>query len=227
MSELSIFIDESGDVGEYRHHSPYYIITMVFHDQDDDITQYIKALDSELDNLGFGNMAVHTEPLIRREEVYSSLWPNERRAILSKLYFFALKAPIRYKTFVFEKKQFKDVFELEARMAREISFFLRENMEFFQKFSNVILYYDNGQRIINRLINTVFAMELTRYEVRKVMPVDYKLFQVADLICTLTLTEKKVENGSLSRSEQYVFGSKRDFYKDFINRIRKKQLSQE
>ena len=94
MSELSIFIDESGDVGEYRHHSPYYIITMVFRDQDDDITQY------------------------------------------------------------------KDVFELEARMAREISFFLREN-------------------------------------------------------------------GNLSRSEQYVFGSKRDFYKDFINRIRKKQLSQE
>ena len=81
MSELSIFLDESGDVGEYRHHSPYYIITMVFHDQDDDITQYIKALDSELDNLGFGNMAVHTEPLIRREEVYSRLWPNERRAI--------------------------------------------------------------------------------------------------------------------------------------------------
>ena len=77
MSELSIFIDESGDVGEYKKHSPYYIITMVFHDQDDDISQYIKTLDSELDNLGFGNMAVHTEPLIRREEAYSNLWPNE------------------------------------------------------------------------------------------------------------------------------------------------------
>lgn len=33
MKELSIFIDESGAFGEYEQHSPYYIITMVFHDQ--------------------------------------------------------------------------------------------------------------------------------------------------------------------------------------------------
>ena len=31
LKELSIFIDESGDFGEYCFHSPYYIITMVFH----------------------------------------------------------------------------------------------------------------------------------------------------------------------------------------------------
>ena len=33
MKELSIFIDESGDFGDYQEHAPYYIITMVFHDQ--------------------------------------------------------------------------------------------------------------------------------------------------------------------------------------------------
>ena len=33
MKELSIFIDESGDFGEYDERSPYYIISMVFHDQ--------------------------------------------------------------------------------------------------------------------------------------------------------------------------------------------------
>ena len=33
MKELSIFIDESGDFGEYEQHSPYYIITMMFHDR--------------------------------------------------------------------------------------------------------------------------------------------------------------------------------------------------
>ena len=33
VSELSIFIDESGDFGTYDIRSPYYIITMVFHDQ--------------------------------------------------------------------------------------------------------------------------------------------------------------------------------------------------
>ena len=32
MKELSIFIDESGDFGSYEPHSPFYIITMVFHE---------------------------------------------------------------------------------------------------------------------------------------------------------------------------------------------------
>jgi len=35
VKELSVFIDESGDYGEYEYHSPYYIISMAFHDQAD------------------------------------------------------------------------------------------------------------------------------------------------------------------------------------------------
>ena len=31
--ELSVFVDESGDFGEYDHHAPYYIISLVFHNQ--------------------------------------------------------------------------------------------------------------------------------------------------------------------------------------------------
>ena len=46
MKELSIFVDESGDFGdfgEYAQHAPYYIITMVFHDQSNDISQNINT----------------------------------------------------------------------------------------------------------------------------------------------------------------------------------------
>ena len=32
MKELSIFVDESGDFGEYNHRTPYYIISMVLVD---------------------------------------------------------------------------------------------------------------------------------------------------------------------------------------------------
>lgn len=52
MKEISIFIDESGDFGEYAVHSPFYIITMVFHDQSIDISEDISKLDKELDYLG-------------------------------------------------------------------------------------------------------------------------------------------------------------------------------
>ena len=41
MSEkiLSIFIDESGDFGPYEAHAPYYLVSMILHDQNTDITE--------------------------------------------------------------------------------------------------------------------------------------------------------------------------------------------
>ena len=42
---LSIFIDESCDFGKYDFHSPYYYVAMILHEQNDDISEQIKALD--------------------------------------------------------------------------------------------------------------------------------------------------------------------------------------
>lgn len=68
MGQLSIFVDESGDFGEYSTHSPYYIITMIFHDQCKDIQPNITHLNEALENMGLGkNFAIHTAPIIRRE----------------------------------------------------------------------------------------------------------------------------------------------------------------
>ena len=41
MSSLSIFVDESGDFGPYDSKSPYYIVTMIFHDQSKDINNQV------------------------------------------------------------------------------------------------------------------------------------------------------------------------------------------
>lgn len=226
MKELSIFVDESGDFGVYEKHSPYYIVTMILHDQEHDITADISKLDEALKNLGYKhNFAIHTEPLIRKEEIYHDTPPNERRTIFSKLFFFTLKSGIKYKCFLFDKKQFGDTLLLEARMAKEISYFLRSNLEYFQGYDNVILYYDNGQRQLTRILNTVLATELTKYEVRKVLPKDYKLFQAADLICTLELLDAKCQHGELTRSEKVIFHSKRELYKQFIKPIKKKSFN--
>lgn len=48
MNELSIFIDESGDFGEYDYRSPYYIIAMVFHKQEHSIHEAVDKLNHEL-----------------------------------------------------------------------------------------------------------------------------------------------------------------------------------
>jgi len=226
MNTLSIFVDESGDFGAFEKHAPYYLITMVFHNQSADLSPNIHALNLSLSLLGYGeNQAVHTEPLIRREPPYQHFLPNERRAIFSKLYYFTLGCDIKYKTFVFHKKEFPDTFQLEARMTKKLSQFIRENLPYFQSFEKVILYYDNGQHELNRILNIVLAAELSNYELHKVLPCDYKLFQVADLICTLELTKIKLETRDLSKSEQLIFHSKRDFKKDFLKGIKKKEWS--
>ena len=68
MRELSIFVDESGDFGEYSKHSPYYVISLVLHDQEINISSAIKTLNSELEKLKVQDFCIHTEPLIRKEE---------------------------------------------------------------------------------------------------------------------------------------------------------------
>ena len=57
MRELSIHEDESGDFGDYStKFAPYYIFTLVFHEQENDITENIKILDREMANLGISTM---------------------------------------------------------------------------------------------------------------------------------------------------------------------------
>ena len=47
---LSVFIDESGDFGQYNPASPNYYVAMVLHDQVIDISKNIEALDKQITN---------------------------------------------------------------------------------------------------------------------------------------------------------------------------------
>lgn len=103
---------------------------------------------------------------------------------------------------------------------------MKENLFFFQEYEKVILYYDNGQHELNRILNTVFATQLNNYDIRKVLPSEYRLFQVADLICTLELLRIHMESGKMSNSEEKIFHSIRDLKKDYLKGIRKKEFKQ-
>lgn len=104
MKELSIFIDESGDFGEYRYYSPYYIITMVFHDQIHDIRENIKKFNNELILSGFDQQhCIHTGPIIRRETPYENLNIQERRHLFNKMTSFTRQLNISFKCFHLHK----------------------------------------------------------------------------------------------------------------------------
>ena len=91
MSEkvLSIFIDESGDFGKFEKHCPFYLVTMVLHNQSYDISDFVVKFDEHLSNANFPIHAIHSGPLIRREKEYSDIERDRRHYLFNSLFGFA------------------------------------------------------------------------------------------------------------------------------------------
>lgn len=223
MKELSVFIDESGDFGEYDVHSPYYIITMVFHDQNEDIQPAISKLNAELSFLRLESLCIHTGPIIRKEEIFVNMSVEERRRIFNKMVAFIRQVNIRYKCFYIEKKHIADVVEASGKLSKQISRFIHHHYEDFLCFDSVKIYYDNGQIEVSKILSSVFNALLPNPVFRKVMPSEYKLFQAADLLCTLELVKLKLENNMFSKSEEVFFGNIRDLKKNYLKPLSKKE----
>ena len=223
MKELSVFIDESGDFGDYSFHSPYYIIAMVFHKQSADIQSQMKCLDNELSYLGLNNLCIHTGPIIRKEEIYKNMDLIERRRIFNKMMAFIRSIDVQYKCFFIEKKHIADSVEAAGKLSKQISNFIRAYYDEFLSFDNVKIYYDNGQVEVSKLLSGVFNAFLPNPIFRKVMPSEYKLFQVADFVCSMQLVKLKLENNLFSKSEMNFFGSLRDLKQNYLKPLKKKE----
>ena len=59
---------------------------------------------------------------------------------LPAVFYFMLGCDIKYESFVYRKSEYENIFRLEARMARDLSQFIRDNLTYFQRFNKVILY---------------------------------------------------------------------------------------
>ncbi|MDO4291533.1 MAG: DUF3800 domain-containing protein [Eggerthellaceae bacterium] len=217
-SELSIFIDESGDCGS---NSDFYLLTFVFHDQAHPIDKQLRRLSLSLTEAGWPHAkALHTGPMVRREDEYQNMGLQDRRRLFARLLGFARRCDISYKTFCISKREYPDTMKLKARLSREVSVFFLENMEYFIGFDRVVAYYDNGQAMVTNIINSVFGAVFFDVDFRRVFPSDYRLFQCADLFCTLELLREKKSRGvPFSKSEQIFFGNWQTLKKDYLKKI--------
>lgn len=131
---------------------------------------------------------------------------------------------ISYSCVKVNKRECKDEIALNSRISKQLGSILQDNMEYFSSFDKVIVYYDNGQVNLTKIITSVFSSHISNVEFRKVQPVDYKLFQVADMICTIELLAYKADTKSFSRSEYDFFGGINRFKKNYLKWILKKKL---
>ena len=136
---------------------------------------------------------------------------------------FAKSCDISYITLAVNKKHVSDPLDLTVALSRQLTVFIREEYDFFNQYDRIVVYYDNGQIELNKLLASVFAALLPQSEFRKVLPADYRLFQVADLFCTMELIKLKSENHLTSKTEDIFFGSNRYLKKNYLVPLQKKR----
>ncbi|MCL2821474.1 MAG: hypothetical protein FWD38_11740 [Oscillospiraceae bacterium] len=221
---LDIAIDESGDFGGYQMHSPYYFIAMLFHDTKNDINEASKLLDSQIINLGYDIHAIHTGPIIRREDRYKNFNIDERKKLLNALIHFNRRVNVMYNVLYIEKKECADIIDVITKLSKKIHVFIKKHEDFFHQFDKINVYYDNGQIELTRILTSTLSVLLPNVIFHRVKPFEYKLSQLIDMYCSLELTALKFDKNTPSQSELEVFYNYRTFKKDYLNKIRKKRL---
>lgn len=136
MSELFIQVDESGDMGTV---SKYYLITLVFHDQHDSLSQRISTYEQALRERSLPDVVFHMSPLLNAHDDYRNMTPEERRGLLSVFRSFIDRLPFRYHTLAYRKAEFPSNDALLTRMKRDLVVFLFDNLAYFQSFDTTIM----------------------------------------------------------------------------------------
>lgn len=180
MKELSIFIDESGDFGELQERPAYYLVTFVFHSQEQDIAEKVHKLEEGVKAAAFRIEYIHTGPVIRREDIFKEYSLDDRRKLLYKMLNFMNACPISCLTVAIDRKEAPNKIMLSGKLAKAINQAMFEHMEYFHSFDKIIVYYDNGQSELSAILNAVFSIQFSNVEFRKAEPQKYRLLQVAE-----------------------------------------------
>lgn len=215
---LSVFIDESGDDGFGREgSSEFYIFTLVFHDQDRDISNRIDKIASL--------PVFHAGPILRKEPPFENVDPAERKRLFQSIFVFASALPVTWKSFRYEKRLFSNYGLLQRRMFRDLRQYLFEHSDFFSNFDEAVVYYDKGQHNLFSMLNLAFgdAPFPSSFHL-DVKPDHYRLFQVADFVSTVRLLETKWQRNTITKFEA-GFIDRQHFKNVYLRMLNRKEMN--
>ena len=223
-STLSIFVDESGSFDSSVIPSRFYLISFVFHDQSRELSSLLAELEMQLEYLGFPSLCIHAGPLVRREDVFAGMDLPLRRKLFGRMIAFARKAPVRYCAFCVDKRYCNTPQAVEASLFEQVVACLDQNRQLFSSYRQIKVYYDNGQAQVRELLKRAFAAVGATFA-ENVAPGRYRLFQVADLVCTIELLKAKLDVGiPLTKSELRFFNDIRELKKNYIRPLARIRL---
>lgn len=97
---MSVFVDESGDTGFEDGASKYYVVSLVFHEQNNDISSQLNKFKSD--------PVFHVGPIIRKEDEFKNMNISERKRFLNKILILYSILPVLHKEFEYKKKEFDE-----------------------------------------------------------------------------------------------------------------------
>lgn len=220
MPEISLFVDESGESGT---ESKYYLLTLVFHEQNSSIDKQIELYEHALHDKGLPDIPLHTSPLLNGNDDYEGMDIQDRKRLLQAFFTMLQHMPIMYHTFSYEKSDFKNDAALITRMKKDVVNLIFDNLEYLQRFDKVKVYYDDGQYIVTKSLHDAveYALASNAVMYKDGCPKDYRLAQAADLICTLELTALKFDAKVQTKTDDRFFGAFGSFKKNYLKKIRK------
>lgn len=207
-------------------HARYFILTLVLHDQNEGIAKNISIYEQSLIAADVPNIPFHSEPLLNGHGAYEDLTLEHRKKLLISFASLVRFLPITYKTFVYQRSHFDSLGKLGTRMKRDISSLFFDNLEFFQSFDHVKLYYDNGQDIVKHALYDSVESVLSKQAIEKkrTTMTEYRLAQVADYLCTIELAAVKYAAKENGRTYDKFFGGVGSFKKNWLKQARRKSI---
>ena len=209
---LTIYCDESGDLGGYEKQSPIYCLSFVLLSSEDDATPYLREFHRRFHSKNGGESPFHAGPLVRGEELYRGLNRGERLELFDIAFDLALKSPIKVIN-IRVKKEKGDVLD---SLSKELTRVIFGNIDYFRSFDKIECYYDNGQIQLKTMLTTIFNAYFLNFEMILALQSEHPFMQIADLLATLSLLEYKVKESSLSTSENVFFGGRRMLKKTYL-----------
>ena len=218
-----MFVDESGS---QEGRSAYYVVTYVLHDQVEDVAARFAMYEESLAKRGLPNIPFHANPLMRGNEDYAGMSIEGRKYLMVSFGMLVQKLPIRYRSFVYRSREFGTPDKLQSLIRRDLAALLADNLEYFQSFDCVKIYYDRGQPAVTGALEAAFGYVLSKEAaVRRESDYRcYRLAQVADYLCEIELAAVKYEHGEQTETDNKFFGGKGPFKKNWLKQARRKLL---
>ena len=175
---LSVFVDESGRFQHPDDDSPYYIISLVLHDQSQPIDGLAADLDKAFSALRLTNVCFHAGPLIRQKGPFAFMDWSFRYRIFNCMMAFARKANFKYHCLVLDKRYVNSREQMVAKLSTAMSDFLDSVADRFEAFDKIKIYYDCGQTPVTNLLHATFKAKAGQgiEFAQAVLPEKYKLF---------------------------------------------------